>query len=127
MRGRRWSGVRGKRWRSRNFGVVGALEGAAFLVKLRDEEGERGGPRLVGALLPIVEETSLEKAAGVHLFDNMYHLFGVRDRDAVIEALDLALIQWPREGGDVGIGRVRPRGKERRFDGDFFRVGDDEP
>ena len=98
-----------------------------FFVELVREEGERDGPGLVGALFPIVEETSLEESTGVHFLDEMYDLVVVGDDDAVVVALDLSTIELPRERRDVGVRRVRPRREERRLDGYFFGVRNDEP
>ena len=98
--------------------------GSPDFVELDLEVGDCGGPIVCHRVLPIVEEISIENVGGVHLPDEMDALVFVGDDDLKIRAFDLALVELPCVGGDVGVGRLDQRCGKADLDGKLLRVRD---
>ena len=76
--------------------------GSPDFFELDLEVGDCGGPIVCHRVLPIVEGICIENVGGVHLPDEIDGLVFVSDDDLKIRAFDLALVELPFVGGDVG-------------------------
>ena len=70
------------------------------------EVGMCGPPRLVVALLPVVQHFGFAQVAGVHLCPIVVPFDGLGDYDPMVLAFNLVPIQLTGKDCDVGVGHV---------------------
>ena len=107
-------------------GIVACQFATLFRILFR-EVGLHGPPRLVVALLPVVQKFGFEQVAGIHMCHEVVHFVGLGDCEPMFLVLDLANFKLVGKGCDVGVGCVAPGIKEVRLDGELFLDRDDLP
>ena len=104
-----------------------ALYFVPLLVELPSEVGVCCPPRLIGCILPVVQEFGYEQATDVHMGHEVVHLVIGCDSAPMVFALNLVPFQLAFKGGDVRVWSVTPWLKEVGFDSQLLLGGNNIP